>query len=112
MGVHQSLAKDSWYEQQEMTPGAQQRLAAWFKSCCDGGDTFKTRFRSVENDGSEWGKEHYQYLKGGEWLDIPPDIVHHGKTPDGQPVLFLYSYDNSPIPYGTPICFIIDGAGI
>lgn len=104
--------KENWYEQQELTPEAQTLYSTWFKSCCDHGDAFKTRFRSAENDGSLWGKEHWQYWKDGQWLDVPPEIVHHGPTPDGQPVLFLYSYHDNPIPFGAPLCFIIDGAGI
>ncbi len=108
-----AAARDSgWYSSQHLSPETQSRLGVTWTSCCDGGDVFKTRFRSVENDGSMWGKEHYQYLKSGEWLDIPPDIIRHEKTPDGQPTLFLYSYDYNPdIPFGTPLCFIIDEGG-
>ncbi len=102
----------SWFEEQQMTPEGEKLYGAWFKSCCDGGDVFKTRFRSVENDGSLWGKEHYQYWKDGQWLNVPPEIVRHGKTPDGQPVLFLYTHHNNAIQLEAPICFVIDEPGI
>lgn len=112
-GVAQSQGKNPWYEQQRLSGQTMDRLGVTWTSCCDGGDVFRTRFQSVENDGSEWGKQHYQYWRDGQWLNIPPDVVHHAKTPDGQPVLFLYTYkDNPDIPAGTPLCFIIDEPGI
>src|SRR5688572_10751993 len=38
----------AWYKSQQMNPEAQQRLGVPYKSCCDAGDVFPTRFRVGE----------------------------------------------------------------
>ena len=40
-----SMAHHEWFNAQEMNPAARQRLGVPWKSCCDNGDVFKTRFR-------------------------------------------------------------------
>lgn len=97
--------EEEWYKQQELTPQTQRRLGVGYKSCCDAGDHFRTRFRFVE-DGSRYGTETYEYLKDGAWKLIPADIVQHKPTPDGRPVLFINKND------GRELCFIIDKEGI
>lgn len=95
--------KESWYHQQQITPEANARLNLPFKSCCGSGDTFKTRFRLL-NDGSRYGAETYEYWKDNKWNEVPVDIISHAPTPDGRPVLFLRNKE-------LPICFIIDSEG-
>lgn len=95
----------AWFRSQTMNPATTERLGVHYKSCCDGGDHFKTRFRLVE-DGSKYGTETYEYWKDGQWRPIPVDIVQHKPTPDGQPVLFIERHS------GQELCFIIDREGI
>lgn len=94
-----------WYKSQTMNPEAQKRLGTPYKSCCDAGDVYKTRFRLVD-DGTKYGVESYEYLRDGKWKLIPPDIIKVDKTPDGRPVLFINKNT------GLELCFIIEGAGI
>lgn len=101
----------NWYERQTLTPQTQKRLHVQWKSCCEHGDVFRTRFR-IKEDGSKYGVEAYQYWKDGRWNDIPPDIVQHEPTPNHEPILFLYPYHNDVMPFGTPVCFKIDEPGI
>ena len=42
-----SMQHHEWFNKQEMNPAAQRRLGVPWKSCCDNGDVFKTRFRVV-----------------------------------------------------------------
>lgn len=94
-----------WYDSQEMNPAARERLSVPFKSCCDNGDVFHTRFRVVE-DGSRYGTETYEYEREGRWKLVPADIIQRKKTPNGQPVLFIHKAT------GNELCFIIDEPGI
>jgi hypothetical protein len=40
-----------------------------YKSCCDAGDVYKTRFRIAADNSDQW-----QYFKDGKWKVIPPDV--------------------------------------
>src|SRR5258708_5790723 len=75
-----SMAHHEWFNAQEMNPAARARLGVPWKSCCDNGDVFKTRFRVGDDRSDQW-----QYLKDGEWKTIPPDIIKEGDTPDHTP---------------------------
>jgi hypothetical protein len=101
-----------WYDSQQLTPATQKRLGVMWRSCCKHGDVcHKCRFRVI-SDGSQYGRDQYQFWRGGRWEDIPPDIVHHVPTPNHAPILFLMSSGSSPtIPVGTPLCFKIDAPG-
>src|ERR1041384_7995121 len=79
-----SMPHHEWFNKQEMNPAAQRRLGLSYKSCCNNGDVFKTRFRVGEDRSDQW-----QYLKDGEWKVIPPDIIKEEDTPDRTPVLFI-----------------------
>lgn len=104
--AHDSTHKHAdWFNNQEMTPASRERMQVPWKSCCDAGDHFQTRFRLVE-DGSKYGTETYEYLKDGVWKIIPADIVQRKPTPDGSPVLFINKYT------GVELCFFIDREGI
>lgn len=94
-----------WYSEQKINEYALPRLLVPFKSCCDNGDRFVTRFR-ILNDGSKYGADTYEYWKDGEWRVVPPDVIQHKPTPDGQPVLFIHKSS------GKELCFIIDKEGI
>lgn len=106
-----SLAHDAgdpdaaWYKSQTINPEAWQRLKVPFRSCCDSGDHFRTRFRLMR-DGTRYGAETYEYWKDGAWRVIPPDVVKRARTPDGRPVLFIERAS------GKELCFIIDEEGI
>src|SRR5436190_15267841 len=71
-----SMAHHEWYNKQVMSPAAQLRLGVPWKSCCDNGDVFKTRFRVGEDRSDQW-----QYLKDGQWRIVPPDIIKEEDTP-------------------------------
>lgn len=94
-----------WYREQQINSYALPRLQVPFKSCCDNGDRFITRFR-ILNEGSRYGADTYEYWREGEWRVISPDIIQHKPTPDGQPVLFIHKGS------GKELCFIIDKEGI
>ena len=79
-----SMPHHEWFNAQEMNPAARQRLGVPWKSCCDNGDVFKTRFRVADDHSDQW-----QYLKDGQWKVIPPDIIKSEDTPDHLPVLFI-----------------------
>ena len=49
-----SMPHHEWFNKQEMNPAAQHRLGLPYKSCCDNGDVFKTRFK-VGEDRSDHG---------------------------------------------------------
>ena len=65
-----STAHHEWFNKQEMNPAAQHRLSLPYKSCCDNGDVFKTRFRVGEDRSDQW-----QYLKKWTVEDCP--ARHH-----------------------------------
>ena len=90
-----------WFNKQEMNPAARDRLGVPWKSCCDNGDVFKTRFRVAEDNSDQW-----QYLKDGQWKVIPPDIIKEGDTPDHVPVLFINRSN------GMELCFFVPKGGI
>lgn len=100
-----SHANAEWYSSQSINEPARKRMGVGYRSCCDAGDHFPTKFRIVD-DGSKYGTETYEYFKDGAWRLIPPDIIQHKKTPDGQPVLFISKFT------GAELCFIIDETGI
>jgi len=80
----------NWYKEQKMTDETWKRLGSpsW-KSCCDGGDVFKTQFRVIE-DGSKYGHDTWWYLKEGVWKQVPDDVIHWGEhAPSGQATLFI-----------------------
>ena len=90
-----------WFNNQEMNPAARDRLGVPWKSCCDNGDVFKTRFRVADDNSDQW-----QYLKDGQWKVIPPDIIKEGDTPDRVPVLFINRSN------GMELCFFVPKGGI
>jgi len=96
-----SMPNHEWFNAQEMNPAARQRLGVPWKSCCDNGDVFKTRFRVAEDHSDQW-----QYLKDGQWRTIPPDIIKEEDTPDHLPVLFINRRT------GDELCFFVPKGGL
>src|SRR5690349_12642008 len=96
-GAHDaSMPHHEWVNAQEMNPAARQRLGVRGKSCGDNGDVFRTRFRVAEDR-----SDHWQYLKGGQWRTMPPDIIKEEDTPDHLPVLFSNKHT------GTELCLFV-----
>jgi len=96
-----STSHHEWFKAQEMNPAAQQRLGVPWKSCCDNGDVFKTRFRVGDDRSDQW-----QYLKDGQWELVPPDIIKEEDTPDHLPVLFINRNT------GDELCFFVPRGGL
>src|SRR5258708_35166988 len=57
-----SPERQRWFQSQQINPGAQKRLNVPFKSCCDNGDVFKTRFRV-----GTAGEDQWEYQDGENW---------------------------------------------
>ncbi|MFL6819027.1 MAG: hypothetical protein ACJ8EF_13900 [Bradyrhizobium sp.] len=96
-----SMAHHEWFNAQQMNPGARERLGVPWRSCCDNGDVYKTRFRVGEDRSDQW-----QYLKDGHWKLVPPDIIKEEDTPDHLPVLFINRYT------GMELCFFVPKGGL
>jgi hypothetical protein len=97
----QRHAHASWFNSQTMNDAARQRLNVPYKSCCDAGDHFKTRFRVAYDNSDQW-----EYFTDGEWKIVPPDIVKDEDTPENQPVLFINRHT------GVELCFFVPRGGI
>jgi len=82
-------------------PDAQKRLNVPFKSCCDNGDVFKTRFRVGSANEDQW-----EYLDGDTWKIIPADIISNEPSLDNTPILFKNRAD------GKELCFFKPQGGI
>jgi hypothetical protein len=96
-----SPERQQWFQSQQINPNAQKRLGVSFKSCCDNGDVFKTRFRVSNNGGDQW-----EYLDGDTWKLIPADIIHDEPSLDNTPVLFKNRLT------GMELCFFKPQGGI
>jgi hypothetical protein len=96
-----SPERQQWFQSQRINPNAQKRLGVTFKSCCDNGDVFKTRFRVGNNGGDQW-----EYLDGETWKVIPADIIHEEPSLDNTPVLFKHRLT------GMELCFFKPQGGI
>ena len=57
------------------------------QSCCDAGDTVKTKFK-VEGTGRHPDDQWYAWLNE-KWVRIPPDRIVSDYAPDGQAYLFV-----------------------
>lgn len=94
-------SKKEWFEQLEIPDAARQRMGIHYKSCCDKGDVFKTRFRVGARGDDAW-----DYLDSdGVWKEVPPDIILETESLDGEPRLF------KRVITGEPICFVKPNGG-
>lgn len=89
-----------WYRDAQLTDEAKKRFQ--FTHCCDHADVVRTEFKvNKTTNGDEW----WYLTAGGEWKQVPPDIIHVDKhAPDNQPTLFIYN--------GHETCFFPGGSGI
>ena len=91
-----------WYNKQTMNEAARKRLNVPYKSCCDAGDHYRTRFKVADDNSDQW-----LYLaKNGQWKIVPPDIIKEDETPENQPVLFINKHN------GVELCFFVPKGGI
>jgi hypothetical protein len=61
------------------------------QSCCDAGDTVKTKFRvEPAQDSVHLEDRWYAWLKD-KWVPVPPDKIIPDYAPDGQAYLFMLS---------------------
>ena len=72
-------------------------------SCCDVGDTVKTKFKVEAGDRPHPEDRWYARLNG-EWVLIPPDKIVPDHAPDGTAYLFLMA--------GTIQCFVRPRGGL
>ena len=96
-----SPERQQWFQSQRINPEAQRRLNVPFKSCCDNGDVFKTRFRVGADNEDQW-----EYLDGDTWKIIPADIISNEPSLDNTPILFKNRVD------GKELCFFKPQGGI
>jgi hypothetical protein len=99
--ANSSPERQQWFQSQRLSPETQKRLNVPFKSCCDHGDVFKTRFRVGNDGGDQW-----EYLDGDNWKTIPPDIIHEEPSLDNTPILFKDRMN------GQELCFFKPQGGI
>jgi hypothetical protein len=72
-------------------------------SCCDAGDTVKSKFKVEAGDGPYPEDRWYAWING-EWVLVPPDKIVAGYAPDGTPYLFMMA--------GTIQCFVRPRGGL
>lgn len=89
-----------WADQQEVTQAARPRFGCTSPggrcSCCADAEIVATRFRVDRGTGADqWW---YLHQATNQWRRVPEDVIHWGEhSPDGRPVLFIWS--------GEPRCF-------
>ena len=72
-------------------------------SCCDAGDTVKTKFK-VELGGGPHPEDRWYAWINGEWVLVPPEKIVPDYAPDGTPYLFMMA--------GTIQCFVRPRGGL
>ena len=58
------------------------------QSCCDAGDTVKTKFKVEPGDEQYPEDRWYAWIKDA-WVPVPPDKIVPDYAPDGQAYLFM-----------------------
>src|SRR5262245_5585715 len=58
------------------------------RSCCDAGDTVRTKFKVEPGSGPHPEDRWYAWLHD-KWVAIPPDVIVSDYAPDGQAHLFV-----------------------
>ena len=96
-----SPERQRWFRSQIMNETVQKRLNVPWKSCCDNGDVFRTRFRV-----GTVGEDVWEYLDGDTWKVIPPDIIKDNPSLDTEPILFRSKRT------GVEYCFFKPNGGI
>jgi hypothetical protein len=92
-------AVQNWYQSRKLTEAARKRFA--FDSCCDGSDKVNTQFKANSFNGDD----EWYYLKDGQWVEVPKDIIWWDKhSPTGEAVMFALE--------GKPTCFFPPEGGL
>jgi hypothetical protein len=95
-------SRKQWFESLEIPDAARQRMGISYKSCCDQGDVFKTRFRVGVTGDDVW-----EYLDSdSSWKLVPADIILNEPGLDSEPRLF------KRMATGEPLCFVKPNGGI
>jgi len=86
------------------------------RSCCDGGDTVKTKFRIEDGDGRHPDDRCYAWLNE-KWVAIPSDKIVPSYAPDGQAYLFMMDFapDSEADPtmmFKMIVCFVRPKGGL
>jgi hypothetical protein len=83
------------------------------RSCCDAGDTVKTKFKVESGDGRHPEDRWYAWLNE-KWAPIPPDKVVPSSAPNGEAYLFMMDFapdfDNQPMK--VIVCFVRPKGGL
>ena len=58
------------------------------RSCCDAGDTVRTKFK-VDPGGGPHPEDRWYAWLNDKWVAIPPDVIVPDYAPDGQAYLFV-----------------------
>jgi hypothetical protein len=78
------------------------------RTCCDAGDTVKTKFKVEPSDTRHPEDLWYAWLNE-KWVPIPPDKIVASYAPDGQAYLFIMdfapNYDYEPMSK-IIVCFV------
>jgi hypothetical protein len=61
------------------------------RSCCDAGDTVKTKFKVEPGDGQHLDDRWYAWLNE-RWVVIPPEKIVPNHAPDGRAYLFMTDF--------------------
>jgi hypothetical protein len=85
------------------------------RSCCDAGDTVKTKFKVEPGDGKHPDDRWYAWLNE-KWVAIPSDKIVPGYAPDGQAYLFVTDFvpemiDGYPV-FKRIVCFVRPKGGL
>ena len=62
------------------------------RSCCDAGDTVKTKFKVEPGDDKQHPEDRWYAWLNERWVAIPPDKIVPGHAPDGQAYLFVTDF--------------------
>ena len=86
------------------------------RSCCDAGDTVKTKFKVEPSDGRHPDDRWYAWLND-KWVPIPPDKIVPSYAPDGQAYLFMMDFapDSEAEPtmmFKIIVCFVRPKGGV
>ena len=84
------------------------------RSCCDAGDTVKTKFKVEPGDGKHPEDRWYAWLNE-RWVAIPPEKIVPGHAPNGQAYLFLMDFaseSEGSSAFKIIVCFVRPKGGL
>jgi hypothetical protein len=83
--------KDYLHHLQRPDNGKHPERDKYARSCCDAGDTVKTKFMVEPGGGRRPDDRWYAWLNE-KWVPIPPEKIVPSYAPDGQAYLFLMDF--------------------